>query len=52
MFLALSQAVLFFNCIFRLAVALRLEMASKKSKHFWARLLVLNMSGYSGLECV
>ena len=40
---ALSQAVLFCNRIFRLAAALRLEMASKKSKHFWARLLVINM---------
>jgi hypothetical protein len=34
MFRALSQAVLFFNRIFRLAAALRVEMTSKKSKHF------------------
>jgi len=48
----LSQTVLFLSCIFRLAVASRLEMASKKSKALLGASAFYKYVRYSGLRCV
>jgi len=51
MLCAPSQTVAFLSCIFRLVTALRLEMASKKSKQFWSRQLFINMCGTQVRTC-